>query len=131
MPWHDALMTPTILVATWSDGLFTVTGENSRQESAGERIEALAPDGYGGVLAIASGHSVLRRTADGEWTTVATSDCPLACCVAVGDVIFVGTNDARVLRVGADGSVEQLHGFASVPGRDGWYAGSAIIDGER
>jgi photosystem II stability/assembly factor-like uncharacterized protein len=55
----------------------------------------------------------------------------LACCVAVGDVIYVGTDDARVLRVDAEGEVEQLRGFDEVAGRDTWYAGSAVINGQR
>jgi hypothetical protein len=55
----------------------------------------------------------------------------LSCCVAVGDVIYVGTDDARVLRVGADGALEQLHGFDAVAGRETWYAGSAVINGQR
>jgi hypothetical protein len=55
----------------------------------------------------------------------------LACCVAVGDTIYVGTDDARVLRVDADGALEQLRGFDVVAGREDWYAGSAVINGER
>jgi photosystem II stability/assembly factor-like uncharacterized protein len=55
----------------------------------------------------------------------------LACCAAVGDVIFVGTDDARVLRIGADGDLEQLRGFDAVAGRETWYAGSAMINGHR
>jgi hypothetical protein len=49
----------------------------------------------------------------------------------VDDVIYVGTNDARMLRVGAGGALEQLHGFDAVAGRATWYAGSAVINGER
>ena len=55
----------------------------------------------------------------------------LACCVAAGDTIYVGTEDARVLRVGRDAHIEELRGFDSVAGRETWYAGSAVIDGER
>ena len=51
--------------------------------------------------------------------------------MAVGDVIYVGTDDARVLRVGADGALEQLRGFDAVAGRETWYAGSAVINGQR
>ena len=47
----------------------------------------------------------------------------LACCVAVGDVVYVGTDDARVLRVGANGELEQLRGFDAVAWRETWYAG--------
>jgi len=66
-----------------------------------------------------------------EWMTLATSEVPLSCCVSVGDVIYVGTDDARVLRVGETGDIEPLRGFEAVAGRDTWYAGSAVIDGQR
>ncbi len=122
--------TPTVLAATWRDGLFVVTGEARHQELAGQSVRALAPDGHGGALAIVSGHSLCRRTFDGEWNTIATSECQLACSVAVGDVIYVGTDDARVLRVSANGKVDQLGGFDAVAGRDRWYAGSALINGQ-
>jgi len=50
--------------------------------------------------------------------------------VAVGDVIYVGTDDARLLRVSATGKVDQLGGFDAVAGRDRWYAGSALLNGQ-
>ena len=124
-------MAPTILAATWGDGLYVFTGETRHHELPGQPVRALAPDGNGGALAIVSGHSLCRRTSDGEWDTIATSECPLACAVAVGDVIYVGTDDARVLRVSANGMVDQLAGFDAVAGRDRWYAGSAVINGQR
>lgn len=123
-------MTPTILAATWRDGLFVFTGETRHQELPGQSVRALAPDGHGGALAIVSGHSLCRRTFDGEWNTIATSECQLACSVAVDDVIYVGTDDARVLRVSANGKVDQLGGLDAVAGRDRWYAGSAVINGQ-
>jgi hypothetical protein len=123
-------MPRTVLVATWSDGLFVISGETRHHELAGLAVNALAPDGHGGALAIVSGHSLRQRTAGGEWLTLATSEFPLACCVAVGDAIYAGTDDARVLRVSADGSVEQLRGLEAVAGRAAWYAGSALIDGQ-
>jgi hypothetical protein len=127
----EAESAATVLVATWRDGLFVITGESRRHELAGQGIEALAPDGQGGALAIVSGHSLRRRTSDGRWRTLATSEVPLACCLPVADAIYVGTDDARVLRVTDDGQVEPLPGFDAVPGRDTWYAGSAVIDGRR
>jgi photosystem II stability/assembly factor-like uncharacterized protein len=122
---------PTALTATWEDGLFVCTGENRHHELAGQPVGALAPDGQGGALAIVSGHALRRRTPDGEWITIATSEFQLSCCMPVGDVIYVGTEDARVLRVGKTGDVEPLRGFETVAGRDTWYAGSAVIDGQR
>jgi len=117
-------------VATWRDGLFVVSGETRGQELAHQSVRGLAPDGRGGALAIVNGRSLCRRAPDGVWRTIATTEVDLACCVAVGDVIYVGTDDARVLRVDADGALEQLRGFDAMAGRETWYAGSAVIDGQ-
>lgn len=124
------MTTPTVLVATWRDGLFIVAGETLDQELRDQPVNALAPDGRGGALAIV-GRSLCRRGRDGVWSTIATTELDLACCVAVGDVFYVGTADARVLRVGVDGEVQHLRGFDAVAGRDTWYAGSAVINGQR
>ncbi|HWJ54850.1 MAG TPA: hypothetical protein VNR90_01515, partial [Vicinamibacterales bacterium] len=93
------MMAPQVLAATWNDGVFVCTGKSRHHELAGRPVAALAPDGHGGAVAIVSGHMLRRRMAD-EWMTLATSEVPLSCCVSVGDVIYVGTDDARVLRVG-------------------------------
>jgi hypothetical protein len=124
-------MTRTILAATWRDGLFVVTGASRQHELAGQPVQALAPDGHGGALAVVDGHSLCRRTSDGEWHTIATGERQFACAVAVNDVIYVGTDDAHVLRVSADGKLDQLAGFDAVAQRDTWYAGSAVINGQR
>jgi photosystem II stability/assembly factor-like uncharacterized protein len=121
----------TVLTATWDDGVFVCTGENRSHELAAQPVGALASDGQGGALAIVSGHALFRRTPDGEWITIAASELPLSCCVSNGDVIYVGTDDARVLRVSKTGDIAPLRGFEAVAGRDTWYAGSAVIDGQR
>ena len=82
---------PTILVATWGDGLFAVTGDGRTQEIANQPVRGLAPDGRGGALAIVGRHSLRRRAPSGEWATVATSEFELSCCMAVRDTIYVGT----------------------------------------
>src|SRR5258708_31111277 len=125
------MTTPTVLVATWRDGLFVIAGETPEQELGNQSVRALTPDGHGGALAIVNGRSLRRRTPDGLWSTIVITELDLACCMPVGDVIYVGTEDARVLRVGADGALEQLRGFDTVAGRETWYAGSAVINGER
>ena len=122
---------PTVLVATWSDGLFVVGGETSAQELVHQPVRALAPDGHGGAVAIVNGRSLRRRAPDGVWSTIATTEFDLACCVAVANVLYAGTDDARVLRVDADGALEPLRGLDAVAGRETWYAGSAIINGQR
>lgn len=121
----------TILVATWNDGLFVFSGGSRNRELANRSVRTLAPDGHGGALAIVDNHSLRRRAPDGAWNTIATAKSDLSCCVKVGDVIYVGTDDAHVLRVSAAGEIEQLRGFDVVAGRDKWYAGSAVINGKR
>ena len=64
---------PSILAATWSDGVFVFAGEMRRQELAGRSVRAMAPDQDGGALAIVDGHSLCRRTFEGAWSTIATS----------------------------------------------------------
>lgn len=122
---------PNILAATWSDGLFVFTGATRSQELAGRSVRALAPGQEGDALAIVDGHAVCRRTRKGAWSTIVVSELDLACLMVVGDVIYVGRDDAHVLRVSHDGTCERLHGFDAVPGRDTWYAGSAVINGQR
>jgi hypothetical protein len=125
------MSTPSILVATWNNGLFNVTGKVARQELAGQSVRSLVADGRGGVVAIVGGHSLYRRSPDGEWAEIVKTEFNLSCCVPIGNVVFVGTDDAHVLRVDADGAQQRLTGFDAVAGRDKWYAGSAIIDGKR
>jgi hypothetical protein len=122
--------TPTILVATWDNGLFSVTGNIVHQELADQSVRSLAADGHGRVLAIVGRHSLCRRSSEGEWTELAKSEFELSCCVPIGEVVFVGTDDAHILRVDPDGTQHYLTGFDAVAGRDRWYAGAAIIDGK-
>src|SRR6266545_174386 len=68
---------PSILAATWSDGVFVFTGGTRRQELAGRVVRALAPDQNGGALAIVDKHSLCRRTGEGVWSTIATSQLDL------------------------------------------------------
>ncbi len=103
------------MVATWNDGLFVLSGGGRRQELAGQAVGALARDGRGGTLAVIDDRLLCRRTAVGTWSTVATSELRLECAMQVGEVIYVGTNGAHLLRIGPGGGVEQLHGFDVAP----------------
>jgi len=124
MPTHS------ILIATWGDGLFRVTGTAVHRELAGQSVRGLVADGRGGVLAIVGGHSLCRRLPDGEWTTIATNEFALSCCVPIDKFVFVGTDDAHIVRVDPDGAQQCLAGFDAVEGRSEWYAGTAIVDGK-
>jgi hypothetical protein len=121
---------PSILVATWDDGLFALTGKVVQQELAGQQVRSLVADARGTVLAIVGGHSLRRRSSDGEWREVAKSDFDLSCCVPVGEIVFVGTDDARILRVDPEGAQHRLPGFDAVEDRDKWYAGAMVVDGK-
>ena len=122
--------TRSILVATWDNGLFSVAGKVVHQELTDRSVRSLADDGRGGVLAIVDRHSLCRRSADGQWTEIARIDFELSCCVPLGNDVFVGPDDARILRVDPDGTQQWLKGFDAVAGRDTWYAGTAIVDGK-
>jgi hypothetical protein len=127
--------TPNILVASWQDGLFAVTGDRRTHEIAGQSVRGLVANGRGGAggaLAIVGGHQLQARSPDGGWTTLATSELELSCSMAVGQTIYVGTDDARILQLSAAERVlVPLEGFDRVPGRETWYAGSAIVNGQR
>jgi hypothetical protein len=123
------VMSPNILVATWSDGVLTSTGNTVHRELAGQSVIGLAPDGQGAALVIVDKHSLRRRAADGAWQTIANSESDLSCCVAAKGVLYVGTDDARVLRVTANGELEPLEAFDVMSGREKWYAGTALVDG--
>src|SRR5260370_7829526 len=52
--------------------------------------------------------------------------------MTVRDAIYVGTDDARMLRLSRGGGVrDPIDGVDSVAGRDAWFAGSAIVNGQR
>jgi hypothetical protein len=124
--------TSTILVATWSDGLFAINGPMRTQEIVDQPVRGLAPDGRGGALAIVDRHWLRRRSSDGAWTEVATSEFDLSCCLAVRDDIYVGTDDARMLQLNeGSGVLDPFPGFDEVDGRNAWFAGSAIVNGQR
>jgi hypothetical protein len=122
--------TPSILIATWDNGLYRFDGRTFHQELAGQSVRSLMNDGHGGVFAIVDGHSVCRRASDGEWTAMTKSEFALSCCVPIGSLIFAGTDDARILRIDPDGAMQPLTGFDTVDGRDKWYAGTAIVEGK-
>jgi hypothetical protein len=125
-------VTPTILVATWNDGLFTITPNSRTQEFPNQPVRGLAPDNHGNALAIINGHTLSKRAPNGQWTTIATSDLELSCCIAVRETIYVGTDDARILRLNNErGTLDPIDSFNQVPGRETWFAGSAIVNGQR
>ena len=107
------MSSPHVIVATWSDGLFVV-GADTRHELAGSQLRGLVSDRRGGLLAIVDHTALRRRAADGTWQTLAESSVALSTCLALPDAILVGTDDARVLRLAANGELEPLPAFDRV-----------------
>ena len=123
---------PTILVGTWSGGLHAITDDGPRKELANEPVRGLATVGSGGALALVGRNSLRRRAFDGVWEIIATSTFDLSCCMTVRETIYVGTEDARPLRLSnKDNQLEPVDSFDHVAGRHTWFAGSAIVNGER
>lgn len=120
----------SLLVSTWETGLFSVQGKLVRQELAGQSVRGLIDDGQGGVLAIVGSHALCGRSREAVWTEVARSEAELYGCVKIGGAIFAGTDDARVLRFDANGTEHNLMGFERVAGRDKWYPGGMLVDGQ-
>jgi hypothetical protein len=124
------MATPTVLVATWRDGLIAIAGVNSEHELNGQPVRGLAPDGDGGAIAVVGGRMLRQRSATGVWRTIAVSESELSSIVTVSGEIYVGTDDAKILRLGGSSNLEPVPGFAGVPGRETWYAGTALINGK-
>ena len=119
----------TCLVATWSNGLFELADSTSHV-FAGKSVGALTRSASGRVLAIVQGTELVERIASGEWQTIATADRPLSCIACSGDQVFAGTDDAAILKLTSAGELRAIEGFADVGGREHWYAGTAVINGE-
>ena len=133
-PWEERsrMRKPPILLATWNDGLFAIENDQCTNALGQQSVRGLASDGFGGALAIVGNHKLCRRGPDGKWTTIATSEIELSCCIAVGNAIYIGTDDAQMLRLSENRSrLEVLDGFNKTAGRQTWFAGSAVVDGQR
>jgi hypothetical protein len=121
---------PIVLVATWRDGIFVVSERASTHELPGRSVRHLTADGRGGALAVVDGQALQRRSRDGAWSAVASGDGSLSCCVASQGHVYVGTEDARILRLTPSHELAPLDAFQAVEGREAWYAGQALVDGK-
>lgn len=135
----------TVLISSWSDGVFALSPHGHTHELKGRRVSGLASDGGPGALAIVDGTVLARRSPGESWSEIAASEVPLTCCLAVGDAVYVGTEGAHLLRTwdGAkDGTreesrdgppleLERVASFDAIEGRATWFAGSALVDGRR
>jgi hypothetical protein len=119
-----------ILVSSWNDGVIVIDRDRDaiEHELAGRSVRSLTRDREGRALAIVDGAAIYRRSEVGVWSVIAQI-ADSAACVACGPTIYVGTDDAQVLRVDERGTVEPLTDFQDIAGRERWYAGQAVVDG--
>ena len=93
---------------------------------------ALAPESWARLWAVAGGDEIWRTDPTGVWQRVAClhDDKALtgltALCLAdtranAEGGILVGTSEAHLARVGADGHLEMARSFEDAPGRDSWH----------
>jgi hypothetical protein len=119
-----------VLVAT-SDGLHAFSSGGHVTELDGHSVDGLAAHGTDR-FAIVDGHQVWTRSAasgsaasgsaaSGSWHRCATWDADLSSIHVHGADVFVGTYDARLLRVRA-GELEPVESFDAAPGREEWHA---------
>lgn len=110
--------------------MFVLSAEGRAHELRGHRVADLVPEGRSGAVAVVDGTSLVRRSSDGTWRELATSDLRMTCCLAVDDVVYAGTEGAHLLRTSGETPIERVDGFENVDGRATWFAGSAVVDGE-
>lgn len=100
----------TILVASWSDGVFALSADGRQHELQGCCVAGLTSGGGYGAVAVVDGTSLVCRSPDGSWAELATSGVRVECCLAVDGVIYAGAEGAHLLRV-RGARVERVEGF--------------------
>ena len=121
---------PTILASTWRNGIFVLDEAGLSHELANRTVRGLSHDGTGGAYAAVDERSLFQRNSSGKWTCLALSEYVLSVVFAVDNEVYVGTDDARILRLNSEGQFDQIDNFDRIEGRKSWYAGTAIIDGK-
>lgn len=119
---------PTFIVSSWEHGLEVFRGGASTRAFDGARAWGLAADGVGGAYAIVGPREVWRWSPASAWSLAAAAEADISCCLTFAGRLLVGTEDARILAF-SDGRWRVLEGLGATPGRDSWYAGSALVDG--
>ena len=120
----------SVLISSWSDGLFTLSPDGQAHELEGRGVAGLVSDGRSGAVAVVDRTALMRRSAEREWSELATSELRMTCCLAVDEAVYAGTEGAHLLRVRGEGPVERVDAFDVVDGCETWFAGSTVVDGE-
>lgn len=107
-------MTSSAVAIATASGLYQL-GVAEPAAFAGREVTALAPHGDD-LLAIVDWLDVHRRRGS-EWEIVEHSDLRLNCVTSFGGEIYVGSEDAHVIRVGSG----VVAGFEAAETRDEWF----------
>ena len=110
----------TLYVAT-SSGLHLLKGAGQRTlELGGRPVDALHIDATGTRWAIVDRHELWRDTGAGWGPTARSPDLRLNCVLSHEDDVWVGAEQARLLRL-EDGSLVRSKSFDAAPGRGEWF----------
>ena len=103
-------------------GVSELTGDGFRPDASFGPRAAIALYPFASELwAIADRHTVVVRDPSGTWTDVASSDGPeLTCLVRAPGGLFVGTDEAHLLRLDVD-RLARVEPFEATQGRDVWF----------
>lgn len=108
-----------IVLAGTTEGLWdVVTGRCLHFE--GREVRSLAR-GNSGHLAIIDGQQVWLSASNGEWVQIASLETLKATSLfSTATDLFVGTSESRLFSL-RDQTLEPVHSFATVQGRENWY----------
>ncbi|MFN2526438.1 MAG: hypothetical protein ABR505_09305 [Actinomycetota bacterium] len=109
----------TTLTAATSTGLHLL-GAQDRVEFEDRDVRALYLDAAAGRWVIVDGQELWRNTGAGWKAVASSSDLSLNCLLIDGDNVWVGTSDARLLRLD-DGKLTRVASFDQAPGRAEWF----------
>jgi photosystem II stability/assembly factor-like uncharacterized protein len=112
---------PLILVAT-QDGLHTldVAGRRAAVHLSGRAVTTIAPQREE-LWALLDGSEVWHASDIDRWTHLVELDHHRGTCIAAtADDVFVGSSEARLFRVAAEG-LEPVGSFDEARGRSSWY----------
>ena len=109
-----------VLVAT-GDGYHVFSSSGNHVVALdGHSVRALAPGPGRTWVAVVDSCEVWQHGEDGTWEPLGTADRDLTALMTANDVVYAGTDDARVLRLD-NGAFAALPGFDNVVGRDQWH----------
>jgi hypothetical protein len=109
-----------VLVGT-HDGYHVFSSSGAHDHTlAGHDVDALTPGPAGTWVAIVDGDAVWQHGTDAAWSPLSASEHTLVSLTTAADVIFAGTDDARVLRR-AGAELVPLAAFDHAPSREEWH----------